>query len=41
MTIEEQIKNLKEIGLIVADEEYAKKILNDISYKKDDFSIPI
>jgi abortive infection bacteriophage resistance protein len=32
MTIEEQIKNLKEIGLIVADEEYAKKILNDISY---------
>jgi abortive infection bacteriophage resistance protein len=32
MTIEEQIKNLKKIGLIVADEEYAKKILNDISY---------
>jgi abortive infection bacteriophage resistance protein len=32
MTIEEQIKNLKEIGLIVADEEYAKKILYDISY---------
>ena len=32
MTIEEQIKNLKEIGLVVADEEYAKKILNDISY---------
>ena len=32
MTIEEQIKNLKEIGLVVADEENAKKILNDISY---------
>lgn len=32
MTIEEQIKNLKSIGLIVNDEEYAKKILNDISY---------
>lgn len=25
MTIEEQIKNLKEIGLVVADEEYAKR----------------
>lgn len=32
MTIEEQVKNLKSIGLIVNDEEYAKKILNDISY---------
>jgi len=32
MTIEEQVKNLKEIGLIISDEEYAKKILNDISY---------
>ena len=32
MTIDGQIENLKEIGLIVADEEYAKKILNDISY---------
>ena len=32
MTIEEQIENLKEIGLVVADEGYAKKILNDISY---------
>lgn len=32
MTIEEQVKNLKNIGLIVNDEEYAKKILNDISY---------
>lgn len=25
MTIEEQVKNLKNIGLIVNDEEYAKK----------------
>ena len=32
MTIDEQIENLKSIGLIVDDEEYAKKILNDISY---------
>lgn len=32
MTIDEQIENLKELGLIVKDEEYARKILNDISY---------
>lgn len=32
MTIEEQIANLKGIGLLVQDEEYARKILNDISY---------
>lgn len=32
MTIDEQVENLKNIGLIVNDEEYAKKILNDISY---------
>ena len=32
MTINEQVENLKSIGLIVDDEEYAKKILNDISY---------
>lgn len=32
MTIEEQIKNLKSIGLIIEDEAYARKILNDISY---------
>lgn len=32
MTIEKQVENLKNIGLIVDDEEYAKKILNDISY---------
>lgn len=32
MTIDQQIDNLKSIGLIIEDEEYAKKILNDISY---------
>ena len=32
MTIDEQVENLKAIGLIVEDEEYAKDILNDISY---------
>lgn len=32
MTIDEQIKNLKKLGMVVADEEYAKKILNEISY---------
>ena len=32
MTIDEQVENLKSKGLIVEDEEYAKRILNDISY---------
>lgn len=32
MTIDEQIENLKSLGLIVDDEKFAKKILNDISY---------
>ena len=32
MTIEEQIENLKSLGLTVPDENFAKKILNDISY---------
>ena len=32
MTIDKQVENLKNIGLIVEDEEYAKKTLNDISY---------
>jgi len=32
MSIDEQVKNLKELGLIIKDEEYAKRILNDISY---------
>ena len=32
MTIDEQIENLKKLGLLVDDEGYARKILNDISY---------
>ena len=32
MTIDEQIRNLKLLGLEIADEDYAKKILADISY---------
>ena len=32
MTIDEQIENLKSLGLIVSDEDYARKVLNDISY---------
>ncbi|WP_242826954.1 Abi family protein [Butyrivibrio sp. MC2013] len=32
MTIDEQVKNLKSLGLQIDDEEYAKRILNDISY---------
>lgn len=32
MTIDKQIENLKTLGLIVRDEAYARKILNDISY---------
>lgn len=32
MTIEEQVENLRKIGLVVEDEAYAKRILNDISY---------
>lgn len=32
MTVKEQINNLKKIGLIICDEVYAEKILNDISY---------
>lgn len=32
MSIEEQIDNLKEIGLIIDDIEYAKSFLNDVSY---------
>ena len=32
MTLDEQIENLKSLGLIIENEEYAKKILNDISY---------
>lgn len=32
MTIDEQVENLKQLGMIVKNEDYAKKILNDISY---------
>ena len=32
MTIDEQVENLKSLGLIINEDEYAKKILNDISY---------
>lgn len=32
MNIEEQIDNLKEMGLIIDDVEYAKSFLNDVSY---------
>ncbi len=32
MNIDEQIDNLKEIGLIIDDIEYAKSFLNDVSY---------
>ena len=32
ISIEEQINNLKEIGLIIEDENYAREILNNISY---------
>ena len=32
MSVDEQIKNLKSKGLIIENEEYARMILNDISY---------
>lgn len=32
MTIDEQIENLKSLGLQIDNEEYAKRMLNDISY---------
>ena len=32
LNIDEQIENLKSLGLILGDEEYAKKLLNDIAY---------
>lgn len=32
MTIDEQVDNLKSLGLIVKDEDYAKSFLNDVSY---------
>lgn len=32
LTIDEQIENLKSIGLIINDEDKARRLLNDISY---------
>jgi len=32
MTVEEQIANLRDKGLIIEDEEYVKSLLNDVSY---------
>ena len=32
MNVDEQIENLKRLGLVINDEEYAKRILGDISY---------
>lgn len=32
MTIDEQVDNLKSLGMIVKDEDYAKSFLNDVSY---------
>ena len=32
MNVDEQIENLKRLGLVINDEDYAKRILGDISY---------
>ena len=32
MNVDEQIENLKRLGLVINDEEYARRILGDISY---------
>ena len=32
MSIDEQVENLKTLGLVISDEDYARHILNDISY---------
>lgn len=32
LSVEDQIENLKQLGLIIKDEQYAYEILNDISY---------
>jgi hypothetical protein len=32
MTVDEQITNLREKGLIIEDEDYARSFLNDVSY---------
>lgn len=31
MTVENQIENLKSLGLVIEDESYAKSFLNDVS----------
>ena len=32
MSVDEQVENLKELGLIIDDEEEVKAFLNDVSY---------
>ncbi len=32
MNVDEQIDNLKNLGLVITDEDYARRILGDISY---------
>ena len=32
MTIDEQVENLKELGLVINDEEAVKEFLNDVPY---------
>ena len=32
MNVDQQIENLKMLGLRIVNEEYARRILNDISY---------
>lgn len=32
LTIEEQLQNLRQLGLVIEDETYAKRFLNDVSY---------
>lgn len=32
MTVDEQISNLREKGLIIEDEEHARSFLNEVSY---------
>ena len=34
MMVDEQVENLKLLQLIINDDKYAKKVLNDISYFK-------
>lgn len=32
MSIDEQIQNLRDLGLNIPDEDHARRVLNDISY---------